>query len=47
MQTGTVVPSRRRRSTIHPCEEAMLELNSLFTRIKTMQERVDALRGYL
>jgi len=31
----------------YPVEVAMLELNSLFSHIKNMQERVDALRGYL
>jgi len=30
-----------------PVEVAMLELNTLFSQIKNMQERVDALRGYL
>jgi hypothetical protein len=28
-------------------QKLMLELNALFVRIKDMQERVDALRGYL
>lgn len=44
---STISPPRCAGSTGYPGEAQMLELNLLFTRIKNMQERVDALRGYL
>ncbi len=44
---STISPPRRAGSTGYPGEAPMLELNLLFSRIKNMQERVDALRGYL
>jgi hypothetical protein len=44
---STISPPALRAHQQFPGEEPMLELSPLFSRIKTMQERVGALRGYL
>ena len=49
--TAGAYSARGRSATITPLSRrqgiTMLELNSVFNRIHSMQERTDALRGYL
>ena len=47
MQRGSIQVDQPECIDNGPGEEPMLELNTLFSRIKDMQERVGVLRGYL